>query len=49
MIIEYLEINAIHIPLEYTNLLFDIHLYHGVAILYSAHNKHEQAIDIWKK
>ncbi|CAF1135967.1 unnamed protein product [Adineta steineri] len=49
MIIEFLEKNASHIPIDFNNLLFNAQLYHGVAILYSAHDKHEETIEIWKK
>jgi hypothetical protein len=49
MIVEFLEQNALSIPIDFDNLLFNKNLYHGAAILYSAHNKHEQTIDIWKK
>ncbi len=48
-IIEFLERNASSISIDFDNLLFNAKLYHGVAILYSAHNKHEQTIEIWKK
>ncbi|CAF0816535.1 unnamed protein product [Rotaria sordida] len=47
-IIEFLEKYASYIPIDFHNLLFHIRLYHGAAILYSAHGKHEQTIDIWK-
>ena len=49
MIIGFLEENASYIPLDFHTLLFNNKLYHGAAILYSAHDKHEQTIDIWKK
>ncbi|CAF2787179.1 unnamed protein product [Rotaria sp. Silwood2] len=48
-IIEFLEKYASYISIDFYNLLFHIQLYHGAAILYSAHDKHEQTIDIWKK
>ena len=46
---EYVEINSLNIPVDYSNILIDAQLYHAVAILYSAHDEHQQAIDIWKK
>ncbi|CAF5219708.1 unnamed protein product, partial [Rotaria magnacalcarata] len=49
IIIEFLEKNASFISIDFHNLLFHNQLYHGAAILYSAHDKHEQTIDIWKK
>ncbi|UJR27237.1 hypothetical protein I4U23_008533 [Adineta vaga] len=49
MIIEFLETYAAHIPLDFDHLLFNAGFYHGAAILYSAHDKHEQTIEIWKK
>jgi hypothetical protein len=30
-------------------MLIDEQFYHAAAILYSLHEKHEKAIDIWKK
>ncbi|CAF1402883.1 unnamed protein product [Rotaria sp. Silwood1] len=48
-IIEFLEKYASYISIDFYHLLFHIKLYHGAAILYSAHDKHEQTIDIWKK
>ncbi|CAF4296078.1 unnamed protein product, partial [Rotaria sp. Silwood2] len=41
-IIEFLEKYASYISIDFYNLLFHIQLYHGAAILYSAHDKHEQ-------
>ena len=48
-IIQFLETHAASIPLDYDHLLFNARLYHGAAIVYSAHEKHEQTLDIWRK
>ncbi|CAF0756135.1 unnamed protein product [Adineta ricciae] len=48
-IIQFLETHAASIPLDYDHLLFNARLYHGAAIVYSAHDKHEQTLDIWRK
>ncbi|CAF1199885.1 unnamed protein product [Adineta steineri] len=46
---EFIETNSLHIPVDYTNILIDAKFYHAAALLSSAHQKHEQAINIWKK
>jgi hypothetical protein len=48
-IIDFIEANSLHIPVDYYNNLIDAKLYHAAAILCSAHEKHEQTINIWKK
>lgn len=41
--------NFSHIPVDYYNILLVAQVYHAAAVLCSNHDKHEQAIDIWKK
>jgi hypothetical protein len=49
IVLEFIQINSSHIPIEYYNILIDGQFYHTAAILCSLHEKHEQAISIWKK
>jgi hypothetical protein len=49
VILEFIQINFSYIPIDYCHMLIDEQFYHASAILYSLHEKHEKAIDIWKK
>ncbi|CAF3361302.1 unnamed protein product [Rotaria socialis] len=49
MIIEFIQTNASYVPMDYCKILIDAQHYNAAAILYSSHEKHQQAIDIWKK
>ncbi|CAF0936606.1 unnamed protein product [Rotaria sordida] len=49
IIIEFIQTNSSYIPVDYCKILIDAQHYHAAALLYSTHEKHEQAIDIWKK
>ncbi|CAF0938815.1 unnamed protein product [Adineta ricciae] len=46
---DFLELHASQIPAEYCNILLDAKCYHAAALLSSAHEKHEQTVNIWKK
>lgn len=48
-IIEFIEAHTFFIPIECVHLLLQAQCPHAAAILYTTHEKHEQAITIWKK
>jgi len=48
-ILEFIEKHVSHIPIDYCPVLIHAHCYHAAALLYSIHDEHQQAIDIWKK
>lgn len=49
IVLEFIKNNSLYISIDYVHLLLNSQFYHSAAILYSIHNKSEQAIDIWKK
>ncbi|CAF4706598.1 unnamed protein product, partial [Rotaria sp. Silwood2] len=49
IIIEFIQTNSSYISIDYCKILIDSKHYHAAALLYSAHEKHQQTIDIWKK